>query len=53
MVECLSMEHHMDCLLYTSEMTNLIDASRGYEANETAFEASKAIALKGLAGLSQ
>ena len=36
-----------------TEMTNLIDASRGYEANETAFEASKAIALKGLAGLSQ
>ena len=36
-----------------TEMTNLIDASRGYEANETAFKASKAIALKGLAGLSQ
>lgn len=36
-----------------TEMTNLIDASRGYEANETAFEASKTIALKGLAGLSQ
>ena len=31
-----------------TEMTNLIDASRGYEANATAFEASKAIALKGL-----
>lgn len=31
-----------------TEMTNLIDASRSYEANATAFEASKAIALKGL-----
>lgn len=31
-----------------TEMTNLIDASRGYEANVTAFEASKSIALKGL-----
>ena len=31
-----------------TEMTNLIDASRGYEANATALEASKAIALKGL-----
>lgn len=31
-----------------TEMTNLIDASRGFEANATAFEASKAIALKGL-----
>ena len=31
-----------------TEMTNLIDASRGYEANATAFEASKQIALKGL-----
>lgn len=31
-----------------TEMTNLIDASRGYEANATAFEASKSIALKGL-----
>lgn len=31
-----------------TEMTNLIDASRGYEANATAFETSKAIALKGL-----
>lgn len=31
-----------------TEMTNLIDASRGYEANTTAFEATKAIALKGL-----
>lgn len=36
-----------------TEMTNLIDASRSYEANETAFEASKSIALKGLEGLSK
>lgn len=31
-----------------TEMTNLIDASRGFEANATAFNASKSIALKGL-----
>lgn len=31
-----------------TEMTNLIDASRSYEANVTAFNASKALALKGL-----
>lgn len=31
-----------------TEMTNLISASRAYEANATAFAASKAIALKGL-----
>lgn len=31
-----------------TEMTNLIDASRAYEANATAFNASKSIALKGL-----
>ncbi len=31
-----------------TEMTNLIDASRGYEANATAFEATKSVALKGL-----
>lgn len=31
-----------------TEMTNLIDASRAYEANSTAFSASKNIALKGL-----
>ncbi len=31
-----------------TEMTNLIDASRGYEANATAFNASKAIAMRGL-----
>lgn len=31
-----------------TEMTNLIDASRAYEANATAFNASKAIANKGL-----
>ncbi len=31
-----------------TEMTNLIDASRGYEANATAFEASKAIANAGI-----
>lgn len=30
------------------EMTDLIDASRSYEANATAFTASKSIALKGL-----
>jgi len=29
-------------------MTNLIDATRGYEANATAFSASKSMALKGL-----
>jgi flagellar basal-body rod protein FlgC len=31
-----------------TEMTNLIDASRAYEANATAFSASKMIANKGL-----
>lgn len=31
-----------------TEMTNLIDASRSYEANVTAFQASKAMAVKGL-----
>lgn len=31
-----------------TEMTNLIDASRAYEANATAFNASKSMALKGL-----
>lgn len=31
-----------------TEMTNLIDASRAYEANATAFDASKAMAVKGL-----
>lgn len=31
-----------------TEMTNLIDASRAYEANATAFNASKEIAMKGL-----
>ena len=31
-----------------TEMTNMIDASRSCEANLTAFETSKAIALKGL-----
>lgn len=31
-----------------TEMTNLIDASRSYEANTTAFNAAKAIASKGL-----
>lgn len=31
-----------------TEMTNLIDASRAYEANSTAFNASKSIALQGL-----
>ena len=32
-----------------TEMTNLIDATRAYEANTTAFNASKAMAEKGLA----
>ncbi len=31
-----------------TEMTNMIDASRAYEANATAFNASKSIALQGL-----
>lgn len=31
-----------------TEMTNMIDASRAYEANATAFNASKTIAMKGL-----
>ena len=31
-----------------TEMTNLIDASRSYEANATAFNASKNIAMQGL-----
>lgn len=31
-----------------TEMTNMIDASRSYEANVTAFQTSKSIALKGL-----
>ena len=31
-----------------TEMTNLIDASRAYEANATAFDASKAIAQAGI-----
>ncbi|MBQ7943709.1 MAG: flagellar basal body rod protein FlgC [Lachnospiraceae bacterium] len=31
-----------------TEMTNLIDASRAFEANATAFNASKSIATKGL-----
>ncbi len=31
-----------------TEMTNLIDASRSYEANITAFNALKAMAMKGL-----
>ena len=31
-----------------TEMTNLIDASRAYEANATAFDASKSIAQTGL-----
>ena len=29
-------------------MTNMIDASRAYEANATAFNASKSMAMKGL-----
>lgn len=31
-----------------TEMTNMIDASRSYEANTTAFTTSKSIAMKGL-----
>ena len=31
-----------------TEMTNMIDASRAYEANATAFNASKSMAMKGL-----
>lgn len=31
-----------------TEMTNMIDASRSYEANLTAFESSKAMAMKAL-----
>lgn len=31
-----------------TEMTNMIDASRSYEANVTAFQTSKSIAMKGL-----
>lgn len=31
-----------------TEMTNMIDASRSYEANATAFDSSKAMAMKGL-----
>ena len=31
-----------------TEMTNLIDASRAYEANSTAFNASKSIAQQAL-----
>ena len=31
-----------------TEITNLIDASRAYEANSTAFSASKSMALQGL-----
>ncbi|MDO5294003.1 MAG: flagellar basal body rod protein FlgC [bacterium] len=31
-----------------TEMTNMIDASRSYEANVTAFNATKSMALKGL-----
>ncbi len=31
-----------------TEMTNLIDATRSYEANATAFNASKSMAMKGL-----
>ena len=36
-----------------TERTNLIDASRAYEANATAFSASKSIATKGLNILNQ
>lgn len=31
-----------------TEMTNMIDAERAYQANATAFDASKTIAMKGL-----
>ena len=36
-----------------TEMTNLIDSSRAYEANATAFNAAKSIAAKGLELLQQ
>ena len=41
------------CVMYPNvniitEMTNLIDASRSYEANATAFDAAKAMAQQGL-----
>lgn len=36
-----------------TEMTNLIDASRAYEANATVFSASKSMASKGLSMLNQ
>ena len=36
-----------------TEMTNMIDASRAYEANATAFNASKSMALQGLQSQSQ
>ena len=31
-----------------TEMTNMIDSTRAYEANATAFTASKSMAMKGL-----
>jgi flagellar basal-body rod protein FlgC len=35
-----------------TEMTNLIDANRAYEANATAFQASKSMATTGLSIMS-
>jgi flagellar basal-body rod protein FlgC len=31
-----------------TEMTNLIDSSRAYEASATSFDAAKSIAMKGI-----
>lgn len=39
---------HLPNVNTVTEMTNMIDASRSYEANATVFNASKAIASKGL-----
>ena len=39
---------HLPNVNTVTEMTNLIDASRSYEANATAFNAAKAMAAKGL-----
>ncbi len=39
---------HLPNVNTVTEMTNLIDASRSFEANSTAFNAAKAMAMKGL-----
>ncbi len=39
---------HLPNVNTVTEMTNLIDASRSFEANATAFNAAKAMAAKGL-----